>query len=116
MDPARHNHPGIPYDFFSGYILMIADNMDQTEQQVSSYGSPPAVTTTTIVGKLPDYVIQNFLNNIVNIISSFVYIYLHFSFPLSWIVTLAPPNLMVVPSILFLPGSLSFLSEVIVYL
>ena len=34
VDPARHNHPGIPYDFHSGYIIMISDHMDEPDQQV----------------------------------------------------------------------------------
>jgi len=34
VDPARHNHPGIPYDFFSGYIIMISDQLDEPESQV----------------------------------------------------------------------------------
>ena len=28
LDPAKHMHPGIPYDFYSGYILMVAKNVD----------------------------------------------------------------------------------------
>ena len=28
VDPARHVHPGIPYDFFAGYILMVADSLN----------------------------------------------------------------------------------------
>jgi hypothetical protein len=36
VDPARHNHPGIPYDFFSGYIIMISDQLDEPESQVYS--------------------------------------------------------------------------------
>ncbi len=67
MDPARHMHPGIPYDFYSGYILMVADNVDDTSNNVntgssssgySSYRSSTATRRTTptthLFGKLPD--------------------------------------------------------------
>ncbi len=66
VDPARHNHPGIPYDFYSGYILMISDNLDEPDQQYgsSSYSSAQAAaSTTTLLGKLPDYVITSFQSN-----------------------------------------------------
>ena len=28
LDPSEHKHPGIPYDFHSGYIIMVANNVD----------------------------------------------------------------------------------------
>merc|ERR1711982_14608 len=44
LDPAKHMHPGIPYDFYSGYILMVAKNVeiDDDDNDISSgsyYGS-----------------------------------------------------------------------------
>ncbi|TRY69038.1 hypothetical protein TCAL_16484 [Tigriopus californicus] len=44
MDPARHIHPGIPYDFFAGYLLMVSDEVNPT---VEGNGH------TTILGELP---------------------------------------------------------------
>ena len=32
-------HPGIPYDFYSGYILMVAKNVDRDHEDESSSGS-----------------------------------------------------------------------------
>merc|ERR1711862_405646 len=39
LDPAKHMHPGIPYDFYSGYILMVAKNVDRDHEDESSSGS-----------------------------------------------------------------------------
>jgi hypothetical protein len=43
IDPRRHAHIGIPYDFHSGYLLMVANNIDIDSENVvnsgSSYGS-----------------------------------------------------------------------------
>ena len=43
VDPARHVHPGIPYDFFAGYILMTAEDLSED----SSYKS------VNLLGELP---------------------------------------------------------------
>merc|ERR1711971_707525 len=43
FDPRRHAYIGIPYDFHSGYLLMVANNIDIDSENVvnsgSSYGS-----------------------------------------------------------------------------
>ena len=44
VDPARHVHPGIPYDFFSGYILMVTD---------SAVSSGSTSDHVTLLGELP---------------------------------------------------------------
>jgi len=64
LDPSKHMHPGIPYDFYSGYILMVADNIDTADNSgsggYSSYNrnrNTPAEPTTFLYGKLtPDTV------------------------------------------------------------
>ena len=38
LDPSEHKHPGIPYDFHSGYIIMVANNVD-TGSTTFLYGS-----------------------------------------------------------------------------
>ena len=38
LDPAKHMHPGIPYDFYDGYILMVADNVDDDINNVNNNG------------------------------------------------------------------------------
>lgn len=48
MDPARHVHPGIPYDFFAGYLIMIADSMNTVSpNNDNDYGH------VTLFGELP---------------------------------------------------------------
>jgi hypothetical protein len=44
VDPARHVHPGIPYDFFSGYLVMVADNISPTTGNTAY---------VTLLGELP---------------------------------------------------------------
>jgi len=61
VNPVRHNHPGIPHDFFVGYILMVGENVDQAEQYSASYGPSPG--STVILGKLPENVLQIFQTN-----------------------------------------------------
>merc|ERR1719297_698495 len=39
LDPAKHMHPGIPYDFYSGYILMVAKNVDVDDENQVNTGS-----------------------------------------------------------------------------
>ena len=42
LDPSEHKHPGIPYDFHSGYIIMVANNVDTDYSSGSTtylYGS-----------------------------------------------------------------------------
>ena len=52
MDPARHMHPGVPYDFYSGYVVVEAQNLG--EQGGSSGYSRNAIQDKTVVlGKLP---------------------------------------------------------------
>lgn len=62
LDPARHMHPGIPYDFYSGYLLMVAKNVDidgENDVNTGSYygssrGNPAPEVSTHLYGKLPD--------------------------------------------------------------
>jgi len=71
LDPAKHMHPGIPYDFYSGYILMVAKNVDvDDENQVNtgsyygSRGNQQAQTATThLYGQLPDEVTRDLQRN-----------------------------------------------------
>ncbi len=37
FDPARHHHPGIAYDFYSGYLLMVADNVSPSTDTSTAY-------------------------------------------------------------------------------
>jgi len=72
LDPAKHMHPGIPYDFYSGYILMVAKNvdMDDDDNDVTTggyYGSrgnsrSPA-PTTHLYGQLPGKVVMDLQRN-----------------------------------------------------
>ena len=48
LDPSRHVHPGIAYDFYSGYIVVIADHL---KKSVGPYGT--TTTHTLILGELP---------------------------------------------------------------
>ena len=73
LDPAKHMHPGIPYDFYSGYILMVAKNVDVDEEnQVytgsysrgSSRGNQQTQTATThLYGQLPAEVTTDLQRN-----------------------------------------------------
>jgi len=72
LDPAKHMHPGIPYDFYSGYILMVAKNVDIDEDnQVntgsyhgSSRGNQQTQTATThLYGQLPAEVTTDLQRN-----------------------------------------------------
>ena len=64
-------HPGIPYDFYSGYILMVAKNVDVDEEnQVNTgsyYGSrgnqQTQTATTHLYGQLPDDVTRDMQRN-----------------------------------------------------
>jgi len=49
MDPSRHIHPGIPYDFYSGYVVVEAKNLDDQNQ---NYGQE----STVVLGQLPQVV------------------------------------------------------------
>jgi len=51
MDPARHVHPGIPYDFYSGYVVVEAENLDG-----SGYPYGSAAEKTIVLGQLPQKV------------------------------------------------------------
>merc|ERR1719259_52145 len=50
LDPGRHVHPGIPYDFYSGYIVVVADHL-ASGQRVGRYRAP--LPSTTLIGQLP---------------------------------------------------------------
>merc|ERR1711936_1494863 len=64
LDPAKHMHPGIPYDFYSGYILMVAKNVDDDINNVNNNGygghrgnSRPV--TTHLYGHLANEIIRD---------------------------------------------------------
>merc|ERR1711953_497785 len=64
LDPAKHMHPGIPYDFYDGYILMVADNVDDDINNVNNNGygghrgnSRPV--TTHLYGHLANEIIRD---------------------------------------------------------
>ena len=69
LSPSQHIHPGIPYDFYTGYILMVAKNVDtndNTENTDSYYstGSRSHVPPTTyLYGRLPNAVITDLQRN-----------------------------------------------------
>jgi len=68
IDPRRHAHIGIPYDFHSGYLLMVANNIDIDSENVvnsgSSYGSrrgsnqQQSMSVAHLYGKLPNAAIR----------------------------------------------------------
>ena len=69
LDPSKHRHPGIPYDFYSGYVLMVSNNVDNDINEVNTdtFGgdqynngnvSPP--TVTYLYGRFPNDVISDF--------------------------------------------------------
>jgi len=41
IDPRKHMHAGIPYDFHNGYILMVGNNFDTRHQSTHLYGQLP---------------------------------------------------------------------------
>lgn len=45
VDPARHVHPGIPYDFFAGYVVLVADKINPNADNNGDY--------VTLLGELP---------------------------------------------------------------
>ena len=59
IDPRKHMHVGIPYDFYSGYVLMVANNIDTATDNVVNYGSgyssrrPGTTPMTHLYGQLP---------------------------------------------------------------
>merc|ERR1712156_1344434 len=64
LDPAKHMLPGIPYDFYDGYILMVADNVDDDINNVNNNGygghrgnSRPV--TTHLYGHLANEIIRD---------------------------------------------------------
>merc|ERR1712008_545071 len=68
LDPAKHMHPGIPYDFYNGYILMVAKNVDiDDDNDVNSgysYGrGNPTPATTHLYGQLPQEVVTDLQRN-----------------------------------------------------
>ena len=64
IDPRKHMHVGVPYDFYSGYVLMVANNVDTGTGTVvnsgSGYGSRSPATTpmTHLYGQLPTALIR----------------------------------------------------------
>ena len=69
LDPKKHMHPGVPYDFYSGYILMVAKNVDIDDDDTpgSYYGSrgnqQSQSATTHLYGQLPDNVTTDLQRN-----------------------------------------------------
>ena len=59
IDPRKHMHVGIPYDFYSGYILMVANNVYGIDSG-SAYGSrsPANIPMTHLYGQLPTSLIR----------------------------------------------------------
>ena len=51
MDPARHVHPGIPYDFYSGYVVVESQNVDE-EGAYANHRQEK----TLVLGQLPQVV------------------------------------------------------------
>ena len=49
MDPSRHIHPGIPYDFYAGYVVVESQNLDDGNQRNRQ-------EKTIVLGKLPQVV------------------------------------------------------------
>ena len=49
MDPSRHVHPGIPYDFYSGYVVVESLNLDDG-------GQSRRQEETVVLGQLPQVV------------------------------------------------------------
>ena len=50
MDPSRHVHPGIPYDFYAGYVVVEAQNIDDSNR--NNYQEEQ----TVVLGQLPQVV------------------------------------------------------------
>jgi len=50
MDPSRHIHPGIPYDFYAGYVIVESQNLDDPNR--NNYQEEK----TTVLGQLPQVV------------------------------------------------------------
>ena len=46
LDPKKHMHPGVPYDFYSGYILMVAKNVEEEISRNQFQGDLPAPDIT----------------------------------------------------------------------
>jgi len=51
VDPKRHVHPGIPYDFYSGYIIVTSEPATVIPQGTDYYGTPK--DRINVVGELP---------------------------------------------------------------
>ena len=57
MDPSKHVHPGIPYDFYEGYVVVESENVDESNQRnVGSLSQRGNNEETVIIGKLPQSV------------------------------------------------------------
>merc|ERR1719331_1841266 len=70
LDPAKHMHPGIPYDFYNGYILMVAKNVDVDDDNDVNTGSSYSrgnqqvrTATTHLYGQLPQEVVTDLQRN-----------------------------------------------------
>ena len=69
MDPMKHMRPGVAYDLYSGYILMVAKNVDIDEENIvntgSNYGGRGGsqqqfIATTYLYGQLPPAAVREF--------------------------------------------------------
>ena len=57
VDPKRHVHPGIPYDFYSGYIIVSADPMVAAGGVIPQFDyRGNSKDKTNVVGELPSTV------------------------------------------------------------
>jgi len=70
LDPQKHMHPGIPYDFYNGYILMVAKNVDIDDDDDVNTGSSYSrgnqqvqTASTHLYGKLPQEVFTDLQRN-----------------------------------------------------
>lgn len=70
LDPQKHMHPGIPYDFYNGYILMVAKNVDIDDDNDVNTGSSYSrgnqqvqTATTHLYGQLPQEVVTDLQRN-----------------------------------------------------
>ena len=50
MDPSRHIHPGIPYDFYAGYVVVESMHLDDSDR--NNYQEEK----TVVLGNLPQVV------------------------------------------------------------
>lgn len=58
IDPRRHTHVGVPYDFYSGYILMVAKIPDTGSNFGSRRINQQSTQSVQLYGQLPTNVIR----------------------------------------------------------